>query len=74
MKYFFVYLCLLKALKKPAPSLIPRSGEEGELVNCYSCNITLDNGSIFWVESIDKSTANGYVIEKETRIKTYKNI
>lgn len=74
MENIIIYLCLLKALSRPAPSPVPRSGKEGLAMNCYSCGITLPNNSILWAESVNREFVRGYTIDRGTEEKTYQDL
>ncbi|WP_429124550.1 hypothetical protein [Aeromonas allosaccharophila] len=74
MKNFLIYKCLSKALKKPAPNLIPRTGEDAASVDCYSCRIILNDNISFWVESVDRDCINGYTIGETSDDRLYKKL
>ncbi|WP_157774592.1 hypothetical protein [Aeromonas sp. CA23] len=74
MKNFLIYKCLSKALKKPAPDLIPRTGEDAASVDCYSCRIILNDNISFWVESIERDCINGYTIGEKSDDRLYKKL
>lgn len=74
MENKFIYLCIAKALKKPAPSPVPRSGKEGMKMNCYSCGINLPNKSILWVESVNRVFVKGYTVNRDTGEHIYQEL
>ncbi|UBO73991.1 hypothetical protein [Aeromonas rivuli] len=74
MGNIIIYLCLLKALSRPAPSPVPRSGKEGLAMNCYLCGIILPNNSILWAESVNREFVRGYTIDGETEEKIYQDL
>lgn len=52
LKQRILRLLLPRLLARKSPSRIPRSGEEGKKVNCYTIRIIEDNGE--WLHLVDK--------------------
>lgn len=45
-------ICLKRALSKPCPNSIPRSGSEAKKVDCYACFVSeTKNEPLFWLKS-----------------------
>jgi hypothetical protein len=65
MKSFDRFLCkyfLPRILSRNCGNRIPRSGKEGENINCFSTHLDLDQnrGAFFWVRSIAGDTLAGF--------------
>lgn len=54
MNRYQQHLCryyLPKALRRPCPDRVPRTGDDGKAVNCFSVAFDRDNEPYLWVES-----------------------